>query len=275
MSTKPTVAVLPHTWEATASGYNAFERKWHHYAKVAESLVRPLAVRPNAKVLELASGTGACTGVVAQLCPRGEVVCVERSKAMLALGKANARSARLDNVSFIDGDVLRLPELLSGFEPFDSAVCNSAIFLFRDPLAVIKGVKRVLKPGGLFAFNAPWWYHHSARPTVRESVEKIITRAIVDSSVWEARRLEPSDYRRFVREAGMQMVEDTRYEVAMTPEEKKDLARVPLFSRLSKPSGLRLRTLVLIRKVAGRSGVLSLSPGYKYTSSWNLFVAKA
>lgn len=276
MESEPTAALLPKSWEAAASGYNAFERKWNHYAKVAERLVRPLAVQSDAKVLELASGTGACTGVVAQLCPRGKVVCVERSKSMLAIAEANARSARLTNVSFVEGDVLQLPELLAGFGPFDSVVCNSAIFLFQDPLAVVRGVKRVLKPGGLFAFNVPWWYPSSGRMTVKQNVQRIVTRAIVDASVWEAARLEPSDYRRVVREAGMQMVEDTSYEVAMTPEEKKDLARVPLFSQLfSRPAGFRPLALVLVRRVIGRNGLLSLSPGSKYTSGWNLFVAKA
>lgn len=217
-------------WEGSAREYDAFERKWGHYGRVAEKLVAPLGVRPDSRVLELASGSGACTKVLLRLCPRGAVVCVERSAAMVALAKGNLGGMG-GNLVLVHGDAADVSQLVRGYERFDFAVCNGAFWQFREPERVAESVIDRLVPGGVFAFNIPSLVGFTAqRRAYRATVDAILERRGLDNrEFWKVRRRR--DFAGVLEEAGFEVTRNARYSVPMYPGLEGDWRRIPVFER--------------------------------------------
>jgi ubiquinone/menaquinone biosynthesis C-methylase UbiE len=107
----------------------------------AEAL-RPLG--PYDRGLDVCCGTGAGMRVLGPLC-RGRITGVDFSTGMLA----RARGAHPD-AEWVRADVRALPFA----ETFDLAVSFGALghFLPAERPALLAGVRRALRPGGLFAF---------------------------------------------------------------------------------------------------------------------------
>jgi SAM-dependent methyltransferase len=91
------------SWDDSAPQYDAFEKKWHHYEKIARGLIDRLRLYDTSKVLELASGTGACTRVVAKFTTKGKIIGIDQSEKMLELAKENMIKSGIANVSFFRG----------------------------------------------------------------------------------------------------------------------------------------------------------------------------
>ncbi len=110
-----------------------------------------------ARVLDLGSGSGRDVYVLAQLVGAGgEVVGVDMTAEQLAVAESHrgwqAEQFGYANVRFLNGLIEQL-ELLD-LEPasFDVVISNCVVNLSTDKLAVLKGVQRLLKPGGEFYF---------------------------------------------------------------------------------------------------------------------------
>lgn len=217
-------------WDSSARDYDRFEKRWHYYSRVAEGLVRPLGIERRSRVLELASGTGACTLVISRLCPLGKVVCVERSAAMVEIAQKNMKSARRENVSFVQGDVNRLEELL-GDEKFDYAVCNAAFWQFPDVGRVEEAVRKSLTPGGIFAFNLPSLFSlNKEQLAYRDTVNEILGKHGIDRrKFWRVRKR--MDYRASLGRAGFTVVEDAYYFVTVQAREMREWRNIPVFAR--------------------------------------------
>src|SRR5579864_7579525 len=95
----------------SAPQYDAFEKKWHYYEKIAAGLVSELPVFHSANILELACGTGACTKLIARLSPRGKITALDSSKEMIRIAQGNIASLGFSNVTFLLGDVENMEDL--------------------------------------------------------------------------------------------------------------------------------------------------------------------
>jgi len=110
------------------------------------------------RVLDLGSGSGRDVYALAQLAgPAGQVVGVDMTDEQLAVAvrhrQYHADAFGFDNVRFLQGYIERLDEL--DLEPgsFDVVVSNCVVNLAPDKDAVLRGVHRLLKPGGEFYFS--------------------------------------------------------------------------------------------------------------------------
>ena len=110
------------------------------------------------KVLDLGCGSGRDVYALAQLVgPNGLVVGVDMTDEQLAVAKEHqayhVEKFGYDNVKFLQGYIEKLDELDLDPNSFDVIVSNCVVNLSPDKLAVIKGVERLLKPGGEFFFS--------------------------------------------------------------------------------------------------------------------------
>lgn len=110
------------------------------------------------RVLDLGCGSGRDVYALAQLVgATGEVVGVDMTPEQLAVARAHQDYHReafgYDNVRFVEGFIERLDELALGPASFDVIVSNCVVNLSPDKDAVLKGVERLLKPGGEFYFS--------------------------------------------------------------------------------------------------------------------------
>ena len=114
----------------------------------AADLVARLALRPLARVLEIAAGTGVVTRQLASvLAPHVAVVATDLNQAMLDEAAARGTSRP---VEWRQADAMQLP-FPDG--SFDAVVCQFGVMFFPDKPKALSEARRVLKPGGVFLFN--------------------------------------------------------------------------------------------------------------------------
>jgi arsenite methyltransferase len=103
-------------------------------------------LEPGERVLDLGSGAGTDSLIAAQMVgPEGTVTGIDMTTAMLEKARAAAAELGADNVSFVEGEVERLP-FADG--SFDVVISNGVIDLVPDKDAVFSEIHRVLRPGG-------------------------------------------------------------------------------------------------------------------------------
>lgn len=114
----------------------------------AVDLANRVTARPIGRLLEIAAGTGVVTRQLAALLPANtSIIATDLNQAMLDMA-SSIRTAR--PVSWKQADALALP-----FEDasFDAIVCQFGVMFFPDKARAFSEVRRVLAPGGVFAFN--------------------------------------------------------------------------------------------------------------------------
>jgi arsenite methyltransferase len=102
-------------------------------------------------VLDLGSGGGIDVLLSAKrVGPRGKVYGLDMTDEMLELARRNQRSAGVQNVEFLQGDIeaIPLPD-----NSVDVIISNCVINLAADKKRVLAEALRVLKPGGRFAVS--------------------------------------------------------------------------------------------------------------------------
>jgi SAM-dependent methyltransferase len=113
-------------------------------AATCEHLAR-VGVPPDARVLDVGCGGGDLSLALAGLAPRGHVVGVDADAACLALARAEAASAGVGNVTYVERDVTaRWPDE----EPYDVVVARFLLCHLADPDAVLGRIVAATRPGG-------------------------------------------------------------------------------------------------------------------------------
>ncbi|MDQ6638345.1 MAG: class I SAM-dependent methyltransferase [Pseudomonadota bacterium] len=119
------------------------------FAPYADDLARRLAARTPGRVLEIAAGTGVVTrALAARLAEPVAIVATDLNQAMIDTA-AQVGTAR--PVEWRQADAMQLP-FADG--EFDAVVCQFGVMFFPDKGRAYAEARRVLKPGGLFLFNA-------------------------------------------------------------------------------------------------------------------------
>jgi SAM-dependent methyltransferase len=100
-------------------------------------------------VLDVGCGCGATTRSAALFAAPGEVLGVDLSAAMLERGRADADTAGLSNVSFLQADA-QVQAL--GSDRFDVVISRFGVMFFEDPIAAFANIGAATRPGGRLVF---------------------------------------------------------------------------------------------------------------------------
>jgi enediyne biosynthesis protein CalE5 len=140
-------------WNVAATGW----RRWSELidtaaGTVSERLVELAGVQPGSRVLDVAAGYGEPSLSAAKVAgPGGSVVATDIAADMLAFGRERAAAAGLDNIEFVESQVMSLD-----FEPesFDAALSRWGIIFEPDGEGAAERVRGFLKPGARMAISS-------------------------------------------------------------------------------------------------------------------------
>jgi len=123
-------------------------------APLTERLFREAGIGAGQRVLDLGSGVGDVAMLASRLAgSSGEVVGVEHDARSIARARTRVAEADLRNVRFLHSDV----DQIASDKPFDAVVGRFILMYVPDPVAVLRSVSQVVRPGGIFAFQEPTW----------------------------------------------------------------------------------------------------------------------
>ncbi|MBV9794415.1 MAG: class I SAM-dependent methyltransferase [Actinobacteria bacterium] len=133
-----------------------------HRTRTAENSAAYLLprLRPGLELLDIGSGPGTITVDLAERVAPGRVTAVEVSEAALAITRAEVERRGGQNVSLAVGDVHHL-QFPSG--SFDVVHAHQVLQHVADPVAALREMMRVCRPGGVVAvrdgdYHAFTWY---------------------------------------------------------------------------------------------------------------------
>ena len=131
-------------WDARDyAAHSAAQQEW------ARELIAKLRLRGDEALLDIGCGDGRATAQIAERLPKGSVLGVDKSASMIALAGEQFPPAAQPNLSFrqMDAAGLDLPRA------FDVAFSTAALHWVDDHEAVLRGVRRCLRPGGRLLFQ--------------------------------------------------------------------------------------------------------------------------
>jgi ubiquinone/menaquinone biosynthesis C-methylase UbiE len=138
----------------TNSEHDRLIRQAARIAPITERLFREAGIGPGQRVLDLGSGVGDVALLAARLVgPSGQVVGIERDASSVARANARVAEAGLRNVSFTQTNV---NQIVSD-KPFDAAVGRFILMFLPDPVSVLRSLTKLVRPGGVLAFQEPSW----------------------------------------------------------------------------------------------------------------------
>lgn len=136
-------------WDDAAAGWDRHGPAIRAWLRMpTDAMLEMVGLRSGQTVLDVAAGAGDQTlDISARVGPTGAVVATDISAGILSFALGNAVRAGHDNVTIhpADAEDLRLENAT-----FDAAVCRLGLMFLPDPLAGLREVYRVLKPGGRF-----------------------------------------------------------------------------------------------------------------------------
>lgn len=129
-------------------------RRLHSQAELIAPSTRRLLERAGIitgmRVLDVGSGAGDVALLAAELVgPTGTVVGIERNLSGVEHARARAHAAGMTQVQFVEGDLTNL-EFAGNF---DAVVGRLVLQHLPDPAAVLRQLVRLLRPGGIVAFQ--------------------------------------------------------------------------------------------------------------------------
>jgi len=139
---------------STEAEHERLIRQAARLAPFTERFFRDAGIGTGQRVLDIGSGVGDVAMLAAKLVgPSGEVVGVERDAGTLARARARVAEARLQNVTFIQSDVSQI----LAYRPFDAVAGRFILQFLPDPVAVLRSLSGLVRPGGVVAFHEVSW----------------------------------------------------------------------------------------------------------------------
>jgi SAM-dependent methyltransferase len=174
-------------------------------------LVAAARLRGNERVLDIATGPGYIAEAFARAAR--EVIGVDLTAAMLAIGVERTKERGISNVSFRIGDVQNLP---FENEEFDVVVSRLALHHMQNPAQVVREMTRVCRLGGTVLVEDIYASEHPERAAYQDRWEKLRDPSHV-------RTLPISELLHLFREAGLEIDSVSTFE-DLCPEVERWLA---------------------------------------------------
>ena len=163
------------TWSDIAGWYDELLTRGSGAHETALACLRRLLPEVGgARVLDVACGQGIATRLLAQHGP-AEVVGTDRSEAMVERARAHGRPPGSSPIAYVVDDAQTLASFAD--RSFDGATCQLGLMDIADLDAALAAVRRVLRPGGWFAFviGHPCFLAPDARPAHDEDGRPAVT----------------------------------------------------------------------------------------------------
>ncbi|MGX1304348.1 SAM-dependent methyltransferase [Streptomyces albogriseolus] len=158
---------MPHARETAVytHGHHESVLRSHTWRTARNSAAYLLgALKPHMRILDIGCGPGTITADLAALVPDGHVTGLDREPGILERARAVADERGLTNADFVTGDVhaLDFPD-----DTFCVVHAHQVLQHVGDPVAALREMRRVTKPGGYVAvrdadYAAMTWYPESA-----------------------------------------------------------------------------------------------------------------
>jgi ubiquinone/menaquinone biosynthesis C-methylase UbiE len=155
-------------------------------------LVASAQLKGHESVLDIATGPGYIAEAFARAAR--EVIGVDLTAAMLAIGEERTRQNGMSNISFRIGDAQSLP---FERESFDVVVCRLALHHMQEPGRVVTEMSRVCRVGGTVLVEDIFASEHRERAEYQDRWEKLRDPSHV-------RVLPLSEHLRLFRDAGLE-----------------------------------------------------------------------
>lgn len=147
-------------WDEFSAGWRKWDAEvlgWQ--APFGDAVIEEGRLRPNSRVIDVASGTGEPGLTAAALVPAGSVILTDLSEGMLRVAREKAAARGLDNVRSAVCDVSALP-----FEDgaFDAVLCRFGFMFFPSLSEALREMARTAGPGA--RVSAAVWSRAAENP---------------------------------------------------------------------------------------------------------------
>lgn len=148
------VAMMTYHLGYTDAEHERLIRQAARLAPVTERFFREAGIGSGQRILDVGSGVGDVAMLAARIVgPLGSVVGVERDGRSIDRARARAAEANLGNAAFVQSDI----DAYSTDEPFDGVVGRYVLQFLPDPVATLRSVAKLVRPGGAVAFQEGSW----------------------------------------------------------------------------------------------------------------------
>ncbi len=212
------------------------------FREVNEWLVGRAGIKPGSDVVDLGCGPGAITELILKwmgVPPQGRVFAIDPSPSALVQAAQRVQSAI---VRFMQGTAERLGQLVP---PVDAVIFGNAIHLVQDKAQVMAGISKVLRLGGVLAFNTTFFDGAYAPDTagfyklwVRRAMRWLRQRGHSVARGVKATAMEwlsPEEYRRLLQATGFGETHMELHEKRLSCQAWEDISEFSLFIRGALP----------------------------------------
>ena len=191
--------------ESYSHGYGAASEVMAQRTASSEAAFFLPHLNPGMSLLDCGCGPGAITVDLAETLAPREVVGIDLGESQIELARALAAERHVSDVRF---EVANIYELPFPDDTFDAAFAHTALEHVGNPVAALKEMRRVLKPGGVVGIREEDWGSlllAPHMPLVEEMYELYLR-------FWQHNGGDPylpRRYREILREAGFAAMEIT------------------------------------------------------------------
>jgi protein-L-isoaspartate O-methyltransferase len=135
---------------STDAEHERLIRQASRLAPLTERALLDAGIGPGQRVLELGSGVGDVAMLAARIVgPAGEVIGIERDSRSISRARTRVINAGLSNVTFVESDLFQFQSA----GPFDAALGRFILQFLPDPVAGLRRLSQLVRPGGILVFQ--------------------------------------------------------------------------------------------------------------------------